>query len=73
MPKGNVYGVYRPHGADEMPITCEWQTDGYYHIIVVGSDIELLIDDREAEDEQDAFNLVEDEIARELTHYAFTR
>lgn len=69
----NVYGVYRPHGAEEMPITVDWQTDGYYHIVVVGADIELLIDDREAEDEQEAFDLAEEDISLETARYAFTR
>ena len=69
----NVYGVYRPSTGGEMPITCEWQIDGYYHIVVQGTDIHLMIDDVEAENEQDAFNLVEEDIGRELTWYAFTR
>lgn len=69
----NVYGVYRPSTGKEMPITCVWHTDGYYHIIVIGADIEILVDDLEAEDEQEAFYLAEEDVARELTWYAFTR
>jgi hypothetical protein len=68
----NVFGVYRPHDGEEMPITVEW-IDGYYHITVVGADIELLVDDEEADGEQEAFDICEEDIGRELTRYAFSR
>lgn len=70
----NVFGVYRPDGLPEMPITSTWsEEDLSYHIEVVGTDIEFIVDSEDAESAKDAFGLVEEEIARELTCYAFTR
>jgi hypothetical protein len=71
--EGNVYGVYRPHGGEEMPITVDWSDeDCSYHIKVVGADIEILVDDDEASSPQEAFNLAEEDIALETARYAFT-
>ena len=69
----NVFGVYQPDEGEEMPITVDWETDCFYHVKVVGAGIEIVIDDDDAEDAQDAFNLCEEDIARELGRYALTR
>lgn len=71
--QNNVFGVYRPHRGEEMMITCEWpHEDSAYLISVVGADIELIVDDPDVESPQEAFNLAEEDIARELTRYSLS-
>jgi len=67
----NVYGVYRPDRGEEMPITSKWSDeDNCYVVSVVGADIDLLV--YNADSEEEAFDIVaEEELGRELTHYAF--